>query len=189
MPNNVFQIIAGTHKGRKLHFTDAPNLRPTPNRVRETLFNWIGFEAHHKTYLDLFAGSGSLGFEAFSRGAKAVTLIENNRSVCQSLSKNCTQLNAQNIQIFHQNACQFLASTTEVVFDFVFLDPPFHQNFLPKTLKSLSVSHKIGSESVLYLESEYPIIEAEIAPLFTQKIKILKQKRAGQVHYCLVKIL
>ncbi len=84
---NTFQIISGEHRGRKLSFPDADGLRPTPSKVRETLFNWIQFESFNKTYLDLFAGSGALSFEAVSRGAKQVTGVEKNLSVFQSLEK------------------------------------------------------------------------------------------------------
>jgi len=99
---NTFQIIAGDHRGRKFSFPDAQGLRPTQGKVRETLFNWIQFEAHNKTYLDLFSGSGALSFEALSRGAKQVVSVEKDLKAFQSLEKNRKLLKSDKIHLFNQ---------------------------------------------------------------------------------------
>lgn len=187
--NNTFQIIGGEYRGRKLSFPDAKGLRPTANKVRETLFNWIQFESTNKTYLDLFAGSGALSFEALSRGAQQIIGIEKSLNTYRTLEKNRQCLNAENIQFFHQDAFKFVAQNNKQNFDFVLLDPPFYQNILPKILKLLSTHNFVASGSKIYIESEYKILSAEISNLFSKKINIIKQKQSGQVHYCLVEIL
>jgi len=96
---NQFQIIGGEHRGRKFNFPDAPGLRPTPNKVRETLFNWIQFELSNKVFLDLFAGSGALSFEAISRGAGQVISLEKDSNAFQNLEKNRKNLKSDNLQV------------------------------------------------------------------------------------------
>ena len=98
--NNTFQIISGEYRGRKFSFPDVTGLRPTPGKVRETLFNWIQFESFDKTYLDLFAGSGALSFEALSRGAKQVVSVEKDFNAFQSLEKNRKNLKSDKIRFF-----------------------------------------------------------------------------------------
>ena len=187
--NNTFQIISGEYRGRKFSFPDVTGLRPTPGRVRETLFNWIQFESFDKTYLDLFAGSGALSFEALSRGAKQVVSVEKDFNAFQSLEKNRKNLKSDKIRFFNQDALKFLAKKSNQSFDFVFLDPPFNKNILPKALRSLSEGNFVTSGSKIYIESEYEIIEKEISTFFLKKIRISKQKQSGQVNYCLIEIL
>jgi 16S rRNA (guanine966-N2)-methyltransferase len=186
---NTFQIIAGEHRGRKFSFPDAQGLRPTPGKVRETLFNWIQFETHNKTYLDLFSGSGALSLEALSRGAKQVVSVEKDLKAFQSLEKNRKLLKSDKIHLFNQDALKFLDQKSDQTFDFIFLDPPFHQNILPKALKALSKGNFVAPNSKIYIESEVEMLESEVAEFFSQKIKISKQKHSGQVHYCLIEIL
>ena len=187
--NNTFQIISGEYRGRKFSFPDVTGLRPTPGKVRETLFNWIQFESFDKTYLDLFAGSGALSFEALSRGAKQVVSVEKDFNAFQSLEKNRKNLKSDKIRFFNQDALKFLAKKNNQSFDFVFLDPPFNKNILPKALRSLSEGNFVTSGSKIYIESEYEIIEKEISTFFLKKIRINKQKQSGQVNYCLIEIL
>ena len=158
-------------------------------KVRETLFNWIQFESFDKTYLDLFAGSGALSFEALSRGAKQVVSVEKDFNAFQSLEKNRKNLKSDKIRFFNQDALKFLAKKNNQSFDFVFLDPPFNKNILPKALRSLSEGNFVTSGSKIYIESEYEIIEKEISTFFPKKIRISKQKQSGQVNYCLIEIL
>ena len=186
---NTFQIIGGEHRGRKLQFPDANGLRPTPGKVRETLFNWIQFECFNKTYLDLFAGSGALSFEALSRGADQVISLEKNPKVYQTLEKNRKLFKSDKIKLINQDAFDFLNQTSEKTYDFVFLDPPFNQNLIPKALKLLKNGHFITTESKIYIESEFQIDQDFLTPIFSQKIKINKQKRAGAVHYALLQLL
>ncbi len=186
---NHFQLIGGTHRGRKFNFPDAPGLRPTPNKVRETLFNWIQFESNNKVFLDLFAGSGALSFEAISRGAKQVVSIEKDFYAFQNLEKNKSLLKSSNIDIINTDALDFLTKNTTQTFDFILLDPPFHQDILEKALKLLSAGSFLTPGCKLYLESEFGITEAFLSEKISQKTKINKQKHSGQVHYCLIEVL
>jgi 16S rRNA (guanine966-N2)-methyltransferase len=177
--NNTFQVISGQHRGRKFNFPDALELRPTPNKVRETLFNWLQFEIQNKHCLDLFAGSGALGFEAISRGASQLLSIEKNPQAYQAIQENIKHLSTYKIQALNQDAFNFLACNTQV-FDIIFLDPPFHQNLLEQTLNQLQ--HSIHSNTKIYLESEFLI-----TPNICQKpFTLLKQKQAASVHYSLI---
>ncbi|WP_428087525.1 16S rRNA (guanine(966)-N(2))-methyltransferase RsmD [Candidatus Thioglobus sp.] len=186
---NHFQIIGGNHRGRKFNFVDAPGLRPTPNKVRETLFNWIQFESNNAVFLDLFAGSGALSFEALSRGAKQVVSIEKDFNAFQNLAKNQKILNLNNIEIINIDALNFLNKKPSKPFDFILLDPPFHKNILKKTLSQLSKTGFLTSGCQVYLESEFEITADFLSAEISQKIKINKQKCSGQVHYCLIEVL
>lgn len=187
--NNSFQVISGEYRGRKFNFPDVPSLRPTSGKIRETLFNWIQFESHNKTYLDLFTGSGSLSFEALSRGAKQVVSIEQDFNAYQSLKKNQALLKTNKISIFNQDALNFLSEKSAQTFDFVFLDPPFNKNYLPKTLKALSKGNFATSNTKIYIESEFKILKNEAVEWLSTNIKINKQKHTRQVHYCLITLL
>lgn len=187
--SNSFQIIGGEHRGRKFNFPDAPGLRPTPNRVRETLFNWIQFDSNNKVFLDLFAGSGALSFEALSRGAKQVLGVEKDLSAFQSLEKNRKLLKSDKIHFIHQDTLSFLAQKTAQPVDFILLDPPFHKKLLEKALKQLSEGGFIATSSKIYIESEFEITLEFLLEKISQKIKINKQKHSGQVHYCLIEVL
>lgn len=184
--NNTLQIIAGKYRGRKLPFSDVFGLRPTPNKVRETLFNWLQFELPNKTCLDLFAGSGALSFEAISRGAKSVVCVEKNPIAFQNLTKNKQHLNLKKLEIIQQDALIFLSNPSPYCFDFVFIDPPFKQNLIKKTLKTLMQTNFVTSGSKIYIESEFEILTNAIAKYFPYTINISHKKQAGQVHYCLI---
>ncbi len=187
--NNFFQIISGEYRGRKLNFPDAPGLRPTPGKVRETLFNWIQFEAYDKTYLDLFTGSGSLSFEALSRGAKQIISIEKDANAYKNLEKNRKTLKSNKISILNQDALVFLSKKNSKLFDFVFLDPPFNKNILPKALKLLAKGDFVNYGSKIYIESEFEITLKFLRENFSEKIKINKQQQSGAVNYCLLEVL
>lgn len=187
--NNTFQIVGGEYRSRKFSFVDTQGLRPTPGKVRETLFNWIQFEAHNKTYLDAFAGSGALGFEALSRGAKKVLSLEKNPKAFESLQKNWKKLQSDKMQILNQDVFHYLAQKSETTFDFVFLDPPFGHNYLEKTLKLLARGNFVAPKSKIYIESEFEITNGFLHKNFSEKIKINKQKQTGAVFYCLCELL
>jgi 16S rRNA (guanine966-N2)-methyltransferase len=106
---NSLKIIGGIHRGRKFNFPDVASLRPTPNKIRETLFNWIQFEIQNKTLLDLFTSSGSLSFEAFSRGAKQITGIEKNKIAFNSLEQNLKALKSDKINFINTDALTFIS--------------------------------------------------------------------------------
>lgn len=153
------------------------------------MFNWIAFECLNKNYLDLFAGSGSLSLEALSRGANKVISIEKNYDAFKSLQKNIKLFESNNIEIINEDALNFLSSKSNTCFDFVFLDPPFHHNIIPKALKLLSDGRYIDSGSKIYIESEYKMLADEISHTFSKEISVIKQKKSGQVNYCLIELL
>jgi 16S rRNA (guanine966-N2)-methyltransferase len=168
------RIIAGEYRGRKIAVPDRPGLRPTPDRVRETLFNWLGQSLDGLSCLDLFAGSGALGFEAASRGAARVVMVEHDRAAFEALKKSVEVLKAKQVDLVLDDAFAYLKSTRET-FDVVFLDPPFRQNALPAVFRSLKP--KLGMR--VYVESG----EA-VAP--GAAWRELKRARAGQVSYQLL---
>ena len=174
--NNKVRIGAGIWRSRLLRFHEAQGLRPTPDRVRETLFNWLGQELHGLSCLDLFAGTGALGFEAASRGAASVVMVEQNPAVYRDLRENARQLEASQVQIFNEDALRFLSSNQQA-FDVVFLDPPFNKDWLEGLLKAIP-SH-LAPQARVY-------VEAERALTGTEGLTVLKHGKAGQVFYHLL---
>ncbi|MFW9612123.1 MAG: 16S rRNA (guanine(966)-N(2))-methyltransferase RsmD [Fluviibacter sp.] len=174
-PSQV-RVIGGRHRGRKLPVADAPGLRPTPDRVRETLFNWLGQNLAGWHCLDLFAGSGALGFEAVSRGAASVTLVEQAPRVAKSLQAAATLLNEPGVQVVCADALAYLARPAAEPLDLVFLDPPYGQGWLDRIIMPLLPHLADGAR--LYMESEQPL-PAQPAP----GLSCIKQGKAGQVHY------
>jgi 16S rRNA (guanine966-N2)-methyltransferase len=163
-------MIGGEYRGRKIAVPERPDLRPTPDRVRETLFNWLGQSLDGLACLDLFAGSGALGFEAASRGAKRVVMVEQERAVFESLKSFRERIGAQHVELLHEDAFAYLKRMQP--FDVVFLDPPFRQNALPAVFKQLK-----GAPGMrVYVESDAPFTPD--APW-----RELKRARAGQVSY------
>jgi 16S rRNA (guanine966-N2)-methyltransferase len=174
--SNRVRIIGGEHRSRVLHFPAIESLRPTPDRVRETLFNWLGQTLQGKTCLDLFAGSGALGFEALSRGAQRAVLVERDPAVAKALTENAKLLRLQNVEIVAADALQYLAATQNK-FDIVFLDPPFRSELLPKALGH--VPRILLSEGLVYAESEPGFAAGEAW-------RVLRSSRAGNVQYQLM---
>jgi len=149
--SGIVRIIGGTMRGRKLRFHTVDGLRPTLDRVRETLFNWLARDIAGSRCLDLFAGSGALGFEAASRGAKSITLVERSAKVARDLKNNCQLLSADNIHVINQEAARFL-TTNEEKFDLIFLDPPFGQGLLNRLFDDL-LPH-LNANALVYIEQE-----------------------------------
>lgn len=170
------RIIGGAWKKSLLHFPALDDLRPTPDRVRETLFNWLGQDLGGALCLDLFAGSGALGFEAASRGAARVVLVERDRGAVLALRANAERLSAGAIEVVGGDASAYVASANER-FDVVFLDPPFRQNVLADVLGRLPRVLMPGAR--VYVEAPQPL-ETEGA------WRELKRSRAGQVSYQLL---
>ncbi|MEO8003815.1 MAG: 16S rRNA (guanine(966)-N(2))-methyltransferase RsmD [Betaproteobacteria bacterium] len=177
MKSNQVRIIGGQWRSRIVRFPDASTLRPTPDRLRETLFNWLGQELDGRTCLDLFAGSGALGFEAASRGARSVVAVEQDGAVYRALLANREALSAQQVELRRQDALAFLKADART-FDVVFLDPPFNLGWLPKLLPLLPAH--IGVDARIYVEAEKP-------PALPAGFELLRQARAGQVHGLLIK--
>jgi 16S rRNA (guanine966-N2)-methyltransferase len=161
-----------------ISFPDAEGLRPTPDRVRETLFNWLGQTLYGRACLDLFAGSGALGFEAASRGAERVVMVEKNRVVLRTLLENAKKLACTNVFIQGQDGLEFILQDGQK-YDVVFLDPPFQKGYLPKLLEIMP--QHLNEDGVVYVESG----ERLAVPPPWQTIK---SGKAGQVHYQLLQI-
>jgi 16S rRNA (guanine(966)-N(2))-methyltransferase RsmD len=176
MQNNKVRIIGGNWRSRIIHFPAISDLRPTTDRIRETLFNWLGQDLTGKSCLDLFAGSGALGFEALSRGAEQVVMIENNRQAYTALQENATKLETHHLDLRFGDALKFLSEDNRR-FDFIFVDPPFRKNLLPQ-LAPLLPSHLLP-EGLIYLERD-------IHTAFETEWQIYRQGKAGQVSYQLL---
>ncbi|MDC0239581.1 16S rRNA (guanine(966)-N(2))-methyltransferase RsmD [Candidatus Thioglobus sp.] len=185
---NSFKIISGDFRGRKFSFPVVEGLRPTPGKIRETLFNWLQFDILNKTVLDPYAGSGALSLEAISRGAKEVYVIEKDREVYEKLKSNFKFLDSGQYTIINEDAITHLTKPSKQSFDLVFLDPPFTKNLLLQSIKKLSSNNYINSQSQIYIESEYKITEENLSLLINYHFKINKQKKSGNVHYCLISL-
>jgi 16S rRNA (guanine(966)-N(2))-methyltransferase RsmD len=158
-------------------------LRPTPDRVRESLFNWLGQDLTGRICLDLFAGSGALAFEAASRGAQQVVCVESNRHAVHAMRATIAKLDATMIEVYQRDAFAFAEGLAQAQarFDVIFLDPPFHQGLASR---ALALTHSLlASKGVVYLESESRISNEEAATL---GLALLRNDRAGQVHYHLL---
>lgn len=182
-PNQV-RIISGKWRGRKIHFPSTEQLRPSSDRIRETAFNWLQFRLSSTSCLDLYAGSGACGFEALSRGASSVTLIDSDPVVCQSLQQTKALFQAYNAEI----VCESIPSDRLAdklngqQFDVVFIDPPFHQNMISPACAWLADIGVMAEGGVAYIETE-----ASLQPLpIPEHWEILKAKKAGNVAYYLV---
>ena len=177
--SNQVRIIAGQWRGRKLPFPDAQGLRPTPDRIRETLFNWLAPLLPGACCLDLFAGSGALGFEAASRGAARVVMVDQNPDIASALKLNQQLLCADVIEILQQGAGNYLAGRREQ-FDLVFLDPPFKDStLLEDSIQLLTDSNSLKEGARIYLEMPAKAPE----PLIPKCWAVEKQKKTGQVAY------
>lgn len=152
-PQNQVRIIAGRWRGRRLTFAPVPGLRPTPDRVRETLFNWLGPVIAGTRCLDLYAGSGALGFEAASRGAAAVMLVDSHTGVTDRLTEQVRMLEAGQVRVLHADAGTYLQGKPQP-WDVVFLDPPYREGHLDRTIARLEDGGWLSAEAWIYLEAE-----------------------------------
>ena len=172
------RIIGGQWRGRKLPVPDSPGLRPTTDRVRETLFNWLAPSMVDSHCLDCFAGSGALGLEALSRYAAGATLIEMDRAVSQQLQKNLATLKANNGKVLNANTLNVLAQPG-TPHNVVFVDPPFRKGLLDETLALLEKNGWLADEALIYVESE---VENGL-PAVPKNWALHREKVAGQVAY------
>lgn len=179
-PGNRIRLIGGEHRGRRLQFPDSPGLRPTADRTRETLFNWLQSRLPGARCLDLFSGSGALGFEAASRGAGQVTLLERDPLVSRQLEANLALLNLASVVVQQADALRWLEQPGEP-FDIVFLDPPFADQLLTDCCCKLDEGDWLKPDPRIYLEWDLHGPAPEIPPHWVN----LKQKKAGQVAYAL----
>ncbi|ALB64451.1 Methyltransferase [Cronobacter condimenti 1330] len=172
------RIIGGQWRGRKLPVPDSPGLRPTTDRVRETLFNWLAPYMVGARCLDCFAGSGALGLEALSRYAAGATLLEMERGVAQQLQKNLATLKSSAAKVVNTNTLNYLNQNGEP-HDIVFVDPPFRKGLLEETLHLLETRGWLAPQALIYVESE---VENGLPPV-PDHWQLHREKVAGQVAY------
>jgi 16S rRNA (guanine966-N2)-methyltransferase len=181
---NSVRIIAGAWRGRRIHFPDMPALRPTPDRVRETLFNWLQHSVAESRCLDLFAGSGALGLEALSRGAKEVVFVEQFPAAARALQEQLVRFGGEGKgRVMEMGAARFLRTPAEP-FDIAFLDPPFGKDALAEYLPMLDEGNWLKVGSLVYLENE----RLAGAPRLPEHWELLKSKSAGEVGYHLARV-
>jgi 16S rRNA (guanine(966)-N(2))-methyltransferase RsmD len=178
------RIIGGLWKRTKLVVADKPGLRPTPDRVRETLFNWLGQDLTGWRCIDAFAGTGALGFEAASRGAKEVTLVEQDSELVAQLKRVQTQLQASATQVVRGDGVAALKHLDPACMDAVFVDPPFDSALFESALQA--AGRAVTADGFVYLEA--PILWAD-APLALAGLKLHRHLKAGAVHAHLLKRL
>ena len=174
---NQVRISGGEWRSRLLRFPDGPGLRPTPDRVRQTVFNWLGQNLEGLSCLDLFSGTGVLGFEAISRGAAQAVMVEQALPVYQSLLENKKLLNADTAEIIRADSMQFLAANRQR-FDVIFLDPPFNQGWLSRLLPSMH--EHLAADGALYVEAEFTLQDGD-------GWQVMKHGKAGNVFFHLLK--
>ncbi len=182
MKKHHLRIIAGQWRGRKLAIANVEGLRPTGDRIRETLFNWLSPELLDSQCLDLFAGSGALGLECLSRGAKQAWMIEQDPTAASQLRQHCSTLDTSPQQVIQANSLEWLnqAHIKPESIDIAFIDPPFSQNLWTKSINLLNDSGILKANGLIYVESP-KIATFDIPPNWQP----LKEKQAGQIRYSL----
>ena len=179
--NRSLRIIGGKWRGRKLQFPEVEGIRPTPDRVRETLFNWLMAQIHGARCLDLFAGSGAVGFEALSRGAGEVVMVEQEARVVRYLRQSGELLGSEHLSVIQGDALRYLQGPA-TPFDIVFLDPPFRRDLLAPCLQALQSADWLAPGALIYIEVEKELAELNLPPAW----ELRKHKVSGQVAYHLV---
>jgi 16S rRNA (guanine966-N2)-methyltransferase len=177
------RIIGGQWRSRKLPFAAFAGVRPTPDRVRETLFNWLQGVIPSARCLDLYAGSGALGFEALSRGAESVVLVDQDVRVIQQLQSNIERLGARGAQVIWKNALEFIPEWQGAPFEVVFLDPPYRDQALALCCQKLEDVRALTSPAWIYMEDARGAAE----PPIPDNWRYLHRKHAGQINYYLAR--
>lgn len=179
--NNTVRIIAGSLRGRKIHFHPGKGLRPTLDVIRETLFNWLMLDIQGARCLDLFAGTGALGIEALSRGAAHVTFVEERPEAVKDLEANLRELKiADKAHVLQGNA---LAYPCEGAYDLIFLDPPFHHGLLQQALAAIVANQCLATGGRVYVEAERAL---DTALVLGQSWQFYRHKKTGEVQYGLL---
>jgi 16S rRNA (guanine966-N2)-methyltransferase len=177
------RIIGGTWRGRRFRFPASSQIRPTPDRVRETLFNWLGSRVSGARCLDLFAGSGALGLEALSRGAAEVTFVERDSAAASELALRLTEWGASGARVERGDALQFLRGPAPAQpYDIVFLDPPFAEGLLESTAELLEIRHWLAAAAYIYVECA----ARDGMPPLPGPWTLVRAKQAGEVGYHLL---
>ena len=177
------RIIAGRYRGRWLEVPAQPGLRPTGNRIRETLFNWLAPVVEGARCLDLFAGSGALGFEAASRGAARVVLVDSNPAQIRLLVEARDRLQAETVEVVAADALDWLASPAPGQFDLVFVDPPFQAGLTAGCCAALASGGWLAAGALVYLETARRAVVPQLPPVWT----VVRAREAGEVRYLLVR--
>ncbi|MEI6896348.1 MAG: 16S rRNA (guanine(966)-N(2))-methyltransferase RsmD [Psychromonas sp.] len=173
------RIISGKWRGKKLPVQDIEGLRPTTDRTKETLFNWLMHDINDANCLDCFSGSGSLAFEALSRFAKKVTLLEKNKSIARQLNENLSALKAENAKVIEGDALQHLTKVASEQFNIVFIDPPFKKGLIQPCCDALHNNAYLAPDALIYIEQEKELTGLNLPDSWV----LLKQKSTGQVTY------
>ena len=176
MNTTSIRIIGGRNKSYRIVFKASPSLRPTSDRAKETLFSWLQFEMQDKACLDLFSGTGSLGFEALSRGAAHVTFVEKDKGLFKNILKNIRKLEYETKTEIACSAAIKWMQNNKRKFDIIFLDPPFDQVNYESLLSNIKMQDILATDGKIYLETDK---RAEI--MLSQKQKVLKDKTIGDV--------
>lgn len=174
------RIIGGKWRSRKVSFVTKESLRPTPDRVRETLFNWLAPYISGAVCLDLYSGSGALAFEALSRGAKSVVALESDRDCYQQIMQTATVLKADGLEVLNKNVLDWLQHP-KFTADIVFVDPPYKQEILLKTLQLLEANNWVGKDSLIYFEQDKPLDATGLPAHWS----LWRSSKAGKVYYFL----
>ncbi len=192
---NQIRIIGGQWRGRKISFPDNTSLRPTPDRVKETLFNWLSPYIVNAICLDLFAGSGALSFEALSRGAAKVIAFEQDRNAFISIQDNAKKLDisSENLEVMHKSSMHWLNTMDNTIqtnqsFDIIFADPPYDENLLLQCFDLIETNKLLQPNGLIYFESNKPF-EAFSNGILNKSFQILKEKQAGNVFYGCIHIV
>ncbi len=181
-PPGRLRIVAGNWRSRLLDIADAPGLRPTPERIRETLFNWLAPHIEGASCLDLFAGTGALGLEALSRGAAGTVFVEKSEVAARVLKSNVEMLGAKGATVCEADAFEYLRQAPLRSFDIVFLDPPFAADMLEDLCRLIDERQVLAAGARVYLENDVATDEAVLPAGW----ELLKSRVAGQVRYALV---
>jgi 16S rRNA (guanine966-N2)-methyltransferase len=175
------RIVAGNWRSRLLQIADVPGLRPTSERIRETLFNWLAARIHSARCLDLCAGTGALGLEALSRGAGELVFVERSTDAFRTLKSNIALLGAANAEVLNVDARRYLGGSSAKPFDIVFLDPPFTADLHDELCRLLAEQRWLADDARIYIEMD----KDQPEPRFPDGWQVLKNKTAGKVRYML----
>jgi len=188
---NALRIIGGDWRGRKVKFASADGLRPTLDRVRETLFNWLQGNIYQANCLDLFSGSGALAFEALSRGARHVDIVDNNPQSIRLIKENLQLLPCDKAQVYLQSAQEFIGQKSDAshdnnnsVYDIIFLDPPFNQSLLLPICDQLNQTALINESTLIYIETEASLSLSELPDTW----QVYRSKQTKTLSYYLLTI-
>ncbi|WP_019616423.1 16S rRNA (guanine(966)-N(2))-methyltransferase RsmD [Psychromonas ossibalaenae] len=177
--DGFIRIISGKWRGKKLPVKDKEGLRPTTDRTKETLFNWLMHDIRDAQCLDCFSGSGSLAFEALSRYAANTTLLERDKQVALQLRNNLHTLKVDNAVIIETDSISYLQQAAKQQFDIVFIDPPFNKDLVQPCCQALEVNNYLTEQALIYIEMEIQQSALELPDSW----KLLKEKSTGQVSY------